>query len=279
MFKKLILLFGAAFCVTTSFSHAASVKDVSFVNDQNIKVTAKLYLPDTAYSPSPVVVLLHGCAGIFSYSDPSKGIASLYKEWAARLNSAGYAALLVDSFTARNAEQNQCGNGANGVSEVTDRPKDAYAAYNFLSKQRGIDISRVALLGWSHGGSSTMATLSDTMVKSGEQPYKSGFAFYPGCGLYSAFGGISTSTYRAYAALAIFHGDTDPLYQSGYCQQRIDNAFALGSYTLSMTAYPGAQHSFDQARSGVSPWTTYDVNAKTSADAQVMQGLLRTFGK
>ncbi len=264
----------------TAASYAAgTVKDVAFVNDQNIKITGKLYIPDSIYRPSPVVVLMHGCSGIYSYSDPARGIALLYQEWAARLNNAGYAALLVDSFSPRNVDQNQCGNGGTGVSEVNDRPRDAYAAHKYLVKQRAIDASRVALLGWSHGASSTLATLSDTMVKPGEKPYKAGYAFYPGCGLFNSFGGISTSTYRPYGPLTILHGDVDPLYRSGYCQQRLDNALALGAQDFSMTVFPGAQHSFDMARSTVSPWTIYDVNAKSSADAQVMQGLLQVFGK
>ena len=267
------------FCLASAQVSAGTVKDVSFPNDQNLKITGKLYLPDSVYSPSPTVVLLHGCSGIFSYSDPTKGVALIYREWAERLNNAGYAALLVDSFSARGVEQNQCGNGSEGVSEVNDRPSDAYGAHKYLSKQRNIDKNRIALLGWSHGASSTLSTLSNTMVGTGEQPYKSGYAFYPGCGLYNAFGGISTSTYQPYAPLVILHGDADPLYQSGYCQTRIDNATALGTQEFAMIVYPGAQHSFDMARSLVSPWTIYDVNAKTSADEHVMHDLLRVFGK
>jgi dienelactone hydrolase len=258
---------------------APTVMDVSFVNDQDLKITGKLYLPDSAYSPSPVVVLMHGCSGIYSYSDPTRGIAVLYREWATRLNNAGYAALLVDSFTPRNVEQDQCNNGDAGVSEVNDRPRDAYAAQKYLARQRTVDAGRIVLLGWSHGASSTLAALSDTMVKPGEKPYTAGYAFYPGCGLYNAFGGISTSTYKPYVPLTMFHGDADPLYRSGYCQQRIDNAIAAGANNFSMTVFPGAQHSFDMARSAVSPWTTYDVNAKATADSMVMQGLLQIFGK
>lgn len=258
---------------------APTVKDVSFVNDQNIKITGKLYLPDGAYSPSPVAVLMHGCSGVYSYSDPARGIAVLYQEWATRLNNTGYAALLVDSFTPRNVDQNQCNNGGVGVSEINDRPRDANAAQKYLAKQRTIDATRIVLIGWSHGASSTMATLSDSMVKPGEKPYKAGYGFYPGCGLYNGFGGISTSNYKPYVPLTIFHGDADPLYQSSYCQQRIDNAIALGANNFSMTVFSGARHSFDMARSVVSPWTMYDVNAKASADSIIMQSLLQIFGK
>lgn len=282
MLTSLFARFGAALLLHVaagSATAAPTVKDVSFVNDQNIKITAKLYLPDSAYSPSPVAVLMHGCSGVHSYSDPARGIAVLYQEWATRLNNTGYAALLVDSFTPRNVDQNQCNNGGVGVSEINDRPRDANAAQKYLAKQRTIDATRIVLIGWSHGASSTMATLSDSMVKPGEKPYKAGYSFYPGCGLYNGFGGISTSTYKPYVPLTIFHGDADPLYQSSYCQQRIDNAIKHGANDFSMTVFSGARHSFDMARSASSPWTNYDVNAKASADSMIMQSLLQMFGR
>ncbi|MBC7455800.1 MAG: dienelactone hydrolase family protein [Massilia sp.] len=277
-FARFLAAFFLQVAVASVFA-APTVKDVSFVNNQKIKITGKLYLPDSVYSPSPVAVLMHGCSGIYSYSDPARGIAVLYREWATRLNNAGYAALLIDSFTPRNVNQNQCDNGTVGVSEINDRPFDAYAAQKYLSQQRTIDAARIVLIGWSHGASSTLATLSDTMVNPGEKPYKAGYAFYPGCGLFNAFGGISTSTYKPYVPLTILHGDADPLYQSGYCQQRIDKAMILGVNIFSMTVFSGAQHSFDMARSAVSPWTVYDLNAKVSADSMVMQSLLQTFKK
>ncbi len=263
---------------------AQTSRDVSFDNSQGIRLTGKLYR--TAWSGArPAVVLLHGCAGIYSYSDPAKGIAMLYTEWAKRLTNTGYVVLLVDSFTPRSVPQNQCANGAVGVSEVSDRPHDAYAALAYLRRHNSkvdVDDQRVALIGWSHGGSSAFSTLSDTMDSRAEGRFRAGFAFYPGCGLYNAFGGISTSTYVPYAPLTILHGDADPLYTVGYCQTRVQRGVELGAdgtngKSISMIAYSGAKHSFDNARQVTSEFTIYDVNAKTSADAEIMNGLAAIF--
>lgn len=250
----------------------ANPTDVSFSTLQGITITGKLYLPAGSNTLAPAVVLMHGCSGIYSYSDPSKGLALLYKEWGARLASAGYVALIVDSFSARNTPQNQCGNSSGGVSEVTDRPYDAYGAAQFLktSYSGWVAPAKIALLGWSHGASSTLSTLSDTMVSTFSKPFKAGFALYPGCGLYNAFGGISTSTYVPYAPLYILHGSIDPLYTSGYCDKRVNNAIKLGSTDMSMSVYLGAQHDFDNARMVDSKWTQADVDAKAAADAFVM---------
>ncbi len=276
---KSLRLFLLVSCYLFSASAAANPLNVSFLTQQGITITGKLYLPSASSTLLPAVVMMHGCSGVYSYSDPTKGLALLYKEWGERLISAGYAALLVDSFSGRNAPQNQCGNGNGGVSEVTDRPYDAYGAWQFLKKSYAgkVDPAKIALLGWSHGASSTMSTLSNTWVNQWGKPFKAGFAFYPGCGLYNAYGGISTSTYVPYAPLYILHGSIDPLYTSGYCDKRINNAIKLGSTNMSMTVYPGAQHSFDNARAVDSTWTQADVDAKKAADAFVMRHLNSLF--
>lgn len=256
-----------------------SVQDVSFVNAQGVQLSAKLYRSSWS-GARPAVVLMHGCAGIYSYSDPAKGIARLYKEWADRLTRAGYAALLVDSYGPRGTPQNQCGNGSAGVSEVSDRPHDAYAARSFLRSLAGeVDAERIVLLGWSHGGSSTFAALSNTMAAAPQAGFRGGIAFYPGCGLYNAFGGISTSTYVPYAPLLILHAGEDPLHLSGYCRTRIERATAAGAGTaqgnpVEMIVYSGARHSFDNARRVEGEFTIHDVNAKTAADAEVMNRFL-----
>lgn len=276
---KLLYKFLLVFCCLLSEPAFADPIDVSFPTPQGIIITGKLFFPATPSMYAPAVVMMHGCSGIYSYSDPSKGRALLHKEWGERLANAGYIALLVDSFSGRNVDQNQCGNGSGGVSEVTDRPYDALGASQFLKTHYSgwINPNKIALLGWSHGASSTLSTLSDTWVNQFDKPFKAGFAFYPGCGLYGAFGGINTSTYVPYAPLYILHGSIDPLYTSGYCDKRINNAKKLGSTDMSMTVYPGAQHNFDNARAVDSTWTQADVNAKVSADAFVMQHLQNMF--
>lgn len=268
-----------AACSLLSAAASANPVDVSFPTLQGLTITGKLYLPAASSTRAPAVVLMHGCSGIYSYSDPSKGLALLYKEWGDRLVKAGYAALVVDSFSGRNMPQNQCGNGSDGVSEVTDRPYDAHGAAQFLKNSYSgwVDSDRVALLGWSHGASSTLSTLSDSMVGQLGKPFKAGFAFYPGCGLYNAFGGITNSTYVPYAPLEIMHGSIDPLYTSGYCDKRVNNAIKLGSTSMSMSVYLGAQHNFDNARMVDTKWTQADVDAKTATNAFVMLRLKEVF--
>ncbi|MGR8935178.1 MAG: dienelactone hydrolase family protein [Gammaproteobacteria bacterium] len=287
-----------------SAAHAwqAEPSDVSFANADGLSLPGKLFVPQDAavQQPLPAVVMLHGCSGI--YSRLSNGtyttnIAKIYREWADRLTAAGYAVLLVDSFTPRGS-QYECNNGAGvGISEVLDRPKDALGAYQYLAAQTDlIDADRIGLLGWSHGGSATLATLATTLATDGvtpsssaaTKPFKVGVAFYPGCGLsYDDNGVLKTgwtsitySKWDSYAPLLINHGSADKLYYNSSksttalqypCTTRVNKAAQIaGGAAVALTVYPDAAHSFDDPSSGqcdtLDPSATPDACAKKDAD-------------
>ncbi len=264
-----------AFCALLSAPASANPTPVKFYNKKDVPIKGQIFAP-TSSGLVPAVVMMHGCSGMYSNSDPTKGLAILYKEWGERLANAGYVALVIDSFSGREVDQDQCGNNKDGVSEVTERPYDAYAAVDFLKRSYSgmVDSTKIALLGWSHGGSSTMSTLSNTMVSEFGKQFVGGIAFYPGCGLYGAFGGIKNSTYVPYAPLLILHGSIDPLYTSNYCQNRITNA---NDVNMDMVLFYGAKHSFDNARTVDSQWTLDDFNAKIIADQNAMTRLCWIF--
>ncbi|WP_051964889.1 dienelactone hydrolase family protein [Deinococcus misasensis] len=268
------------------------VKDVSFQGPswkgQNITLTGKLYLPGNVApsQPLPAVVMMHGCSGIWSRKDgklvtDANGnyvVGSLFTAWGKRLASNGYVALLVDSFTPRNNLDGVCDldPSVTGISEVTDRPLDAYAGYTFLQNTYGnwVNVQKVGLLGWSNGASATLSALASNTWNS--TAFKAGVAFYPGCGLYGSYGGVAQSTYVPYAPLRIWHGSIDPLYlgdsKASYpCTQRVDRAKLLSpNVDFSMTVHSGAQHSFDQAKTTESKWTQADFDAQTAADAATL---------
>ncbi|AXR64037.1 dienelactone hydrolase family protein [Leptospira mayottensis] len=230
--------------------------------------------------PFPLIVMMHGCAGAHSNSDVTKPPASLYTEWANRGKNLGYSTLLIDSFTTRNAGQNQCNNGANvGTSEVTDRPTDAYATLSYVKRSKVINKDKIVLLGWSHGGSSTFSTVdtnSTIQYRPGNlKPFKAVISFYPGCGLNNAFGGISASQYLPYTHIKILAAGADPLYTVGYCNTRVSRAQTLGASaatnnSISMTVYPNTHHSFDEAQSVSSKFDNNDVIAKPNADQEAV---------
>jgi dienelactone hydrolase len=94
-------------------------------------------------------------------------------DWAARLLQAGYAVLLPESFAAR-GQGSQCGVRERSIQPWRERRADAAGAQAFLAAQPFIDVGRIALLGWSHGGATVMGSL--------DLPgYAAFVAFYPSC--------------------------------------------------------------------------------------------------
>ena len=101
--------------------------------------------------PFPAIVHLHGCNGLSkAFKDGTdKG------QWSEQLAAWGYAVLVVDSFTSRGIAQICAGNSA-----TTSRIADAYGALAYLATQPFVDPNRIALVGFSHGGTTTLGVVS-----------------------------------------------------------------------------------------------------------------------
>ena len=101
--------------------------------------------------------------------------------------------------------------------------------------------------------------------------FKTAVVFYPGCGLYNAFGGLSASTWKPYGPFVILIGSADKVVSPAYCQTRVSRAQQLGASGVGITIFPNAHHSFDMATSVTATFTQDDVDAKAAADQQAMQ--------
>ncbi|MES2943125.1 MAG: dienelactone hydrolase family protein [Pseudomonadota bacterium] len=274
-----------------------SMTKVSFTNSEGQALTGFMFKDSSATPKNAAVVMMHGCGGIWSNgvisTDAQPAITKLshiHRRWGENLARAGYVGLLVDSFTSRSLT-NECDNGAAGLNEATKRPKDALAGREWLVSNSHVTGTRVALMGWSNGGSAVMATMDKSNEGTvGARPFKEAFSFYPGCGLISEFGGDATTpaktTWLPYAPVTIHHGSMDPLYTVGRCTNRVDVATTLGARAatgnaVAMTTYTGARHSFDQidiSKTIASPYTSADKDAQEAADASVMARLAAIFG-
>ncbi len=290
---------GAAQPLRASAAPASSVTmtKVSFTNAEGQALTGFVFSDPTAPQRNAAVVMMHGCAGVWSNgiestdAQPSiKALSHIHKRWGESLAKAGYTGLLVDSFTPRRLF-NECNNGSAGLNEATVRPKDALAGRAWLLANGHVTADRIALLGWSNGASAVMATMDTTNEGSaGSKPFSEAFAFYPGCGLINEFGGDASTTAKTtwlpYAPVTIHHAATDPLYTAGRCDNRVSVAQTLGAGSatgnaVAMTVYSSARHSFDQVDIGKAigaPYTQADKDAQIAADASVMNRLSAIFG-
>ena len=90
----------------------------------------------------PTVVLLHGAGGVGAYNGP-------VGEWSRVFNEAGYAVFIVDSWSGR---------GLQSISTDTlrvstmSRIYDLVGALDVLAKNPLVDSSKIAVMGFSHGG-------------------------------------------------------------------------------------------------------------------------------
>ena len=102
----------------------------------NVQLAAQLFKPANAAGRIPAVAIFHGCGG------PGQNTARM----AGLLASWGYAALVVDSFSARGLKD-ICGRNWPTQADAESRAGDIDAALAWLGKQPGIDPHRLAVMG------------------------------------------------------------------------------------------------------------------------------------
>ena len=200
----------------------------------------------------PAVVMMHGRAG--PYSSLAKGkydattLSERHRQWGALWAQQGYVAVLVDGFGPRGYPQGfprfSYDQRPDTLNEVTVRPLDAYGALTYLRTRPDVVANRVALQGWSNGGSATLATMSAaTPALKSPTPatgFRGALAFYPACGLKGQF----EDGVVPYAPVRVLMGSADEEVSPKVCTTLVDKGRAhQGDITIKL--YPDATHDFD----------------------------------
>ena len=211
--------------------------------------------------PFPAVVIMHDCSGLGPRSSGAP------ERWAKELLGHGYVILMPDSFSTRGFADGVCTDPSPNRREVSPvrRAADAYAALAYLRTLSFVNASRVGLMGGSHGGSTTLASMvapkagNDVFPHEKDISFAAAVALYPGCGFQygdwrpvrkSGPGGpitAYTGLYKPLAPLLILIGENDDWTPAEPCQKLTDAAQAAG-YQISIKVYPGAHHAFDSDR-------------------------------
>jgi dienelactone hydrolase len=237
-------------------------------------ITAYLMRPNGS-GPFPAVVGLHGCGGLFGKNGQIK---ARHMDWGERFVKAGYAVLFPDSYGSRRLPS-QCGIRERRLT-ARDRVADVQGAAEWLARQPYVDRRRLALMGWSAGGSTVIWATAPQAAPSGAD-FRVAFAFYPGCR------GFLRSPWRPRLPLSILIGESDDWTPAEPCA-------ALSSRWDSVyLSFPGAYHGFDapnmrfQTRTGVARSLRgdgvvhmgTDIKARASAITYVMETLAREFAR
>jgi dienelactone hydrolase len=182
--------------------------------------------------PFPAVVALHGCGGL---RDNAGKIRSREVDWYQRLVAAGYAVLFADSF------------GSRGLTSICatkkrtiyprGRANDAAIAADWLAAQPFVDKTKIALIGWSHGGSTVLHT-----ARTGFEPttaeFKTAIAFYPGCRV-----PLERADFGIRLPLTIMIGAADDWTPPDPCRA------LAAKHKIHYVEYPDAYHGFDAPNS------------------------------
>lgn len=261
-----------------AIAQEVKVEDVTFLSRDG-KTQVKGYLFKSADAPAkiPAVVMMHGGAG--AYSSLANGkydattLSSRHKAWGELLARNGYAALMVDDFGAVGFPAGfAAGTNAHrpaAIDEVDFRPLHAYGALRFLQSRPDIAANRIALLGWSHGASATLAAMADDkpgdMRKIG---FTAGVVLYPNCVLKKRF---EKDGYKPYNPVRVFVGTADEKVSPKLCQSFVDRSKLAGN-DISLRMFDGATHSYDtplKSRQSV----LANATAKAATEADVLEFL------
>jgi dienelactone hydrolase len=256
-----LLAIGLIASLLTGAASAGALVEFPNVSERSpARLLGYLARPDTGVSkvlgshsndarPYASVVVLHGCAGI---SGVSVTIAD-------QLAAQGYVALTVDSLGPRGIAS-RCGSG--GI----DQAFDAYAALRFLSQLDFVDPARVALIGYSMGGSAALYAVDRLMAAQYfQERFRAAIAFYPACAIATA----ATMT----APTLILIGEADDWTPADQCPHLVAHS-RPDSEPIALTVYPGAYHGFDVRllQPGVrylGHWLEYNEPAAKDAEERV----------
>jgi dienelactone hydrolase len=193
--------------------------------------------PAPAPAPAPAIVALHGCGGVFTRTG---GFNARETDWAKRWAAAGYAVLFPDSFGSRGLGP-QC-QVVNRQVVPRMRAGDAATAADWLAAQPFVDKTRLALIGWSHGGSTVLWTVR-TGFKPAIADFKLAVAFYPGCRVLAE----QPALWAPRLPLTILMGSADDWTPPEPCRALDARLGPTGNKTAGWRyiEYAGAFHGFD----------------------------------
>jgi dienelactone hydrolase len=238
---------------------AGPVLDRAPVSDRVMSTTApnggREEIPVTVSKPEgpgpfPAAVIMHDCSGLGPRSSGAPA------RWARELGARGYVTVIPDSFTTRGHPDGVCTDASPSRADVAPsrRVRDAYAALAHARALPYVDGARVGLMGGSHGGSTTLASMAapqnsgDVLAREKLAGFAAAVSLYPSCGVtLGTWRADGTGTYRSMAPLLILIGEKDDWTPAAPCVKLAASTRAT-EHPVAITVYPGAHHSFDNDR-------------------------------
>ncbi|MEO8754368.1 MAG: dienelactone hydrolase family protein [Casimicrobiaceae bacterium] len=235
---------------------ARDVRTVSFASmehdllGRNVALRGFLLLPSTPRPRDgyPAVIAMHGCGGL--YSARIGHAHELAERMALRADlylAEGFAVLFPDSFGSRDMREVCTIKIGERTITAVRRRLDALGALDYLARRVDISRDRIALVGWSHGGSTVLQTVNtaDPEVAAfrsapGAPFFRAAVAFYPGCK-----GPLKAGDRWTPGVPVRLHiGELDDWTPVEPCVA-LGHAQAARGADFDVSTYPGSYHAFD----------------------------------
>src|SRR5215470_15972070 len=197
-------------------------------NGKTVTIAGELRFPRGATGRVPAVVLLHG----------SGGIGPREEFWSKYIAELGNASFLIDSFSARRIVQTSTDQAQLGRLATV---LDGYRAFDVLARHPRIDPSRIALMGFSRGGTATLYA-SMNRLRDMWNPRATFAAYIP---LYASCSAtLIGEADVSKAPIRQFHGLADDWVTVAPCRPYFERLRAAGR-DVKLIEYPGAHQSYD----------------------------------
>jgi dienelactone hydrolase len=237
---------------------------------ESVTIVGHLFLPSGS-DKVPAVVLVHGSGGIY---------AAELDYWPKQFNAAGIAVFTLDMF------------GPRGVQSTAEDQSlvpfpadvaDAFAALRILATHPRIDRQRIAIMGFSRGGTATLRASVEKIIAAQKLPdglqYAAFIPTYAG-GCAGIFRLVVRPGVFSKAPMLFIHGDADDYTPIGPCQDYADKIAKAGT-PVEFVVIEGAQHKFDlddQKRYYVRGGTRTKADCPLEIDIDTLYAYDRTTG-
>lgn len=199
-----------------------------------VNILGQLFLPPGT-EKVPAVILVHGSGGVYD---------ALLDYWPKQFNTAGIAAFTLDMF------------GPRGVtSTAEDQSKvpfsadvaDVFGALRLLATHPRIDARRIAVMGFSRGGTATLRASVERIAASQRLPdglrFAAAIPTYAG-GCSGIFRLVVKPGVFSKAPMMFIHGDADDYTPIGPCKEYAEQIGKAGT-PVEFVTIEGAHHKFD----------------------------------
>jgi dienelactone hydrolase len=250
--SSILRIIGVAAIALVAPPPAFSQDQIEIVNFQSLTFPGSLFTPPFMPAPQdgtpatifgvlrlpegagrvPAVVITHGCSGITG--------AETY--WGGSLVQLGIATFVVNSFAGRGIPRVCSGPHTISAASVLT---DVYRARDLLAAHPRIDLTRIALMGFSFGGRTALWASHPRFQQRyglGPSRFAAHLAFYPT----SCHIRLADEDRVGDAPIRIFHGAADEVTIIGRCREYVAKLRNVGK-DVALFEYAGAKHWFDNA--------------------------------